>query len=216
MENNSESIWVLTPFRLCRKGDFFTLTHGAVALFSRWVLMLYTNDMSGTASPKKIWEIVGIVAACAIVAALMLRNASRPAEQILPPAPQPAPVPGQTTYVPTPIAPNGFAAQLPAGLIAEKGVVAEQSLKTVDSADTSLISGTYISSESLERNIDLFGAYFESHGWTVKHKASADAKSTTFFYAVKGAQVLNITFAYVSPADPLNKTVRVSIAYKPK
>lgn len=175
--------------------------------------------MLGLASLKRVREITIVIIICAIAAAFMLRNSSRSTQQapVLPPsAPAPASPQTSASYAPTLITVDSFVAQLPSGLIAEQGMTTEQSRKILDAAGASLISGTYISSESLSWNIEKFNAYLKADGWTIKHAANPEKQSGTFFYAVKDAQVLNITFAPIDASDSANKMIRVSIAYKAK
>lgn len=168
-------------------------------------------------SVKNARELALITILSGVAAVIMLRGgfwAPAVRAPVEPPVPPIARSP-QMSYTAMPVASDVFVGQLPPGLIAEEGIVAEQSRKTTDADGTSLISGTYISSESLQWNIDTFGAYFESAGWSVQHAANASGKPI-FFYAVKDGETLNITLALVDSSDPENKTIRASIAYSEK
>jgi hypothetical protein len=115
--------------------------------------------------------------------------------------------PGTTlTEVPAGEIVDGF----PEGLILEDDVVANRSY-TINYQNQNIDQPVvaFMSSWTLEQNIEEYGRYLVEDGWEVTHAATTDEAPVTFFYATKGSQDVNITFNVVE-GDGVGVTIAVA------
>lgn len=115
--------------------------------------------------------------------------------------------PGTTlTEVPAGEIVDGF----PEGLILEDDVVADKSY-TINYQNQNIDQPVvaFMSSWTLEQNIEEYGRYLLDDGWEVTHEATIGEAPVTFFYATRGSQDVNITFNVVE-GDGVGVTIAVA------